>query len=396
MTGPAKRQPWQVFIYVQHLSGVGHMVRSQQIGLALAERHQVSILDGGRVIPFPPALKPVSVPALARCDGDLSPLDDALSLPRAFELRRERLHAMLCQQRPDVILVEHFPFSKWELAVEIDTLLDYARRTNPNIKIIASLRDISLRTTHEAGNEYEKRVLQLLQRHFDGLLVHADPTLCQLGDYFVASTDIKVPVFHTGIVAAEIESLDMKVRRQRIGSGEYLVASAGGGADRAQLLPRVVYAWRQLIAAGTINQHRLLLFSGLEGYPPSLREMIHSEPSIIPMGFDPDFKRWLQGAALSISCAGYNTCADLLTTRTPALLMANPAMSDQAERARLMIARGGAVNVPQANGDADPLASLIRDNLGRGKITHTIRLDGARQSALCIDRWCQASRASSW
>ena len=380
-------RPLRVFIYVQHLSGVGHMVRCQQIGLALAEQHHVLILDGGRAIPFPPPLEPVSVPALVRRSGELVPLDGALDLPQAFELRQQQLQAMLSAQCPDVVLVEHFPFSKWELAEEIQTLAECARQVNPAVKIIASLRDVSLRTRHEARDDYEQRVLQYLQQQFDGLLVHADPKLCQLGDYFSASTQIEVPVFHTGIVAAGVEPLDGETKRRVAGAGEYLVASIGGGADRGQLLLRVVRAWHQLVAAGETGRRRLLLFCGLDGCPPSTAELVESEPSIVMMGFDPDFKRWLLGATLSISCAGYNTCANLLMTRTPALLLPNPAMSDQLERTRLMTDSGVAVGVPTVSESEDRLAALILANLDRAKTTHNIRLDGAGQSARCIERW---------
>jgi predicted glycosyltransferase len=363
------------------------MVRCQQIGLALSERHQVSILDGGRTVPFPPALEPVRVPGLARVSGELRPLDDALSLYEAFVLRREQLQDAISEQCPDVVLVEHFPFSKWELAGEIENLLDYTRQVNPAVKIVASLRDVSLRTRHENSREYEKQVLRWLHRCFDGLLVHADPALNRLSDYFPASADIGIPVFHTGIVAAQVEPLDPQLKRRQVGNDNYVVASAGGGADRGRLLSRVVQAWRELSLTGAISGHRLLLFSGLEGVSHTLGELIASEPSITDMGFDPQFRRWLEGAVLSISCAGYNTCADLLATRTPALLVPNPAMSDQGERARLMAGRETAVIVPSPS-EEEPLLTLIPAHLGRGKTTHTIRLDGAGQSADCIERWC--------
>ncbi len=372
----------KVFIYVQHLSGVGHMIRAQQIGLALARRHRVRILDGGRALPFPQPLQPLAVPALVRRDGCTVPINPSLSLAEAMLLRRRGLAAMLRDYRPDVILVEHYPFSKWELGPEILAMLDRAREVNPAAAVVASLRDVSLRTGQEPADDYENRVLAVLNRSFDGLLVHADPRVCQLQDYFAVSDRITVPVFHTGIVAAPAPP----AQPLPPGLPPWIVASTGGGADRGGLLPRVVAAWQQLQATGGTGRYQLRLFCGLDGLSPQLRETIATDPSMISMGFDPDFGRWLQGAVLSVSCAGYNTCANLLATGTPALLLPNPAMSDQTERARLLAALGIAVQVPQLGDGADPLPELIQQNLVRGRVGHQLRLDGAEQSAAWIER----------
>lgn len=370
-----------VFIYAQHLSGVGHTIRAQQIGLALARRHRVRILDGGRALPVPHPLQPVPVPALVRHGGRTVPLDPSLTLNRALLLRGRRVEAMLRENPPDVILVEHYPFSKWELGPEIIAMLETARQVNPAVTVVASLRDVSLRTGQEPADGYEQRVLALLDQYFDGLLVHADPALCQLQDYFAASAGITIPVFHTGIVAAALP----RPRPPAPGLQPWVVASIGGGVDRGGLLQRVVDAWQELRAVGRIGPHQLRLFSGLEGYPARVLESIAQDSSIVTMGFDPDFGQWLQGAALSVSCAGYNTCANLLVTGTPALLLPNRAMSDQVERARLLAARGVAVQVPEVGEGVDPLPELLLQNLGRGRVRHGIRLDGAGQSA----RWLE-------
>lgn len=371
-----------VFIYVQHLSGVGHMIRAQQIGLALAARHRVRILDGGRPLPFPRALQAVPVPALVRREKRTVPIDSSLTLGQALLLRRRHLAAMLREHRPDVILVEHYPFSKWELGPEIIALLDMARQVNPAVTVAASLRDVCLRTSQEPAEDYEKPVLALLDRYFDALLVHADPALCQLQDYFAASDCIAIPVFHTGIVAAAVAQPGPRPSAVE----PWIVASAGGGADRAGLLTRMVNAWRRLRAQGHTGGYQLRLFCGVDGFPAQVPELAAEDPSIIAMGFDPDFAQWLQGAALSVSCAGYNTCANLLVTGTPALLLPDPAMSDQAERARLLAARGVAVQVPAPDEEGDLLAELVLRNLGRGRVQHGIRLDGAQQSAHALER----------
>ncbi len=382
---PTSVKSLRIFCYVQHLSGVGHMMRMQQIAVALSEQHHVSILDGGRELPFPPAVHRVAVPRITRRDGELVPLDRNLPLAQLMALRQQCLQTMLRESVPDVILVEHFPFSKWELESEIESLLFVAKQRNPALTVIASLRDISPPTRFEALEHYEHRVLSLLSRHFDGLLVHADPTLCTLQQYFPACRRITIPVFHTGIVAdtslphkpARLPALDLP--------GEHAVASIGGGADQARVLSRVTQAWRHLSRENAVGSRSLLLFGGTNESDGTLQRLSSIEDSVFYMGFSPDFRYWLQGASLSVSCAGYNTCANLLVARTPALLIPNKTMSDQQERAHLLESRGVAQCVPPHDSGEDPLLGMIAQCLGGPRSDHDINTDGARQSVHCIE-----------
>jgi len=48
----------RVLLYTQHLSGTGHFVRIFEIARALAERYEVYLIDGGRLIPRHPPHTP--------------------------------------------------------------------------------------------------------------------------------------------------------------------------------------------------------------------------------------------------------------------------------------------------------------------------------------------------
>jgi predicted glycosyltransferase len=376
----------RIFCYAQHLSGVGHIVRTQQIAVALANRHRVAILDGGREVPFPEGPQRVTVARITRRDGDLVSLDTGLSLQQSLASRRARLQQVLEQMVPDAILVEHFPFSKWELKGEVDFLLSSARRLNPDLKAVCSVRDIVPRTRYESAIGYESRVADRLNRQFDALLVHGDPQLCSLGDYFSRTNDIEIPVRHTGIVVPQSAAPGPSRQPSLPVEGGHVVASIGGGADQANLLSRVTRAWRQLVADGVAGPRVLLLFGGLGDHVPGMQAGAETGDRVCSMGFDPAFRYWLQSACLSISCAGYNTCANLLVSGTPALLLPNPKMSDQQERARLLAKRGVARLVPAAETGQDPLPQLIADTIGHAPVKHSLNIDGAGESVRSIEK----------
>lgn len=353
----------------------------QRLGQVLASRHRVTILDGGRALPFPNAVLRLEVPRLARVDGRITPLDSGLSPQAALDQRTAILDAYIAAEPPDAIVVEHYPFSKWELEEEVLRLVSRARHANPAVRVISSLRDISPATRHEAGQAYTRRVLDALHTHFDALLVHADPRLCTLADSFPASSDIRLPVHHTGLVTAGAQAPPPARRQAADLSGGYAVASVGGGSDRAGLAERVTKAWHALRARGALDDMTLLLFGGLDGRAEQEEPAWPATAgSIVPMGFAADFRQWLGGARLSVSCAGYNTCADLLVAGTSALLIPNTFMSDQAARASMLDRRGAATLVPEPEGGEDQLGRMMLSAMRRPRADHGIALDGARRS----------------
>src|SRR5262245_23123344 len=168
-------------------------------GLAAAG-HEVHLVDGGRQVPRTDAasgLRRLTLPRLARADGRLVGVDGAGGDAVVAE-RARRLADAVERIRPDVVLVDHFPFSKWELAPEIATLAGAAR--GHGARVLCSLRDVVRQTAFEdvPRDAYVRRVLALLGAHFDGVLVHADPSFVRLGDHFAG--DLPVPLRHTGFV----------------------------------------------------------------------------------------------------------------------------------------------------------------------------------------------------
>ncbi|NES84659.1 MAG: hypothetical protein F6K10_26440 [Moorea sp. SIO2B7] len=63
-----------------------------------------------------------------------------------------------------------------------------------------------------------------------------------------------------------------------------------------------------------------------------IRDQI-TDKSITIKKFTPNFLEWMQIAALSICQSGYNTCTNILETKTPAILIPDLKMSDQLPRA---------------------------------------------------------------
>ena len=395
MNGNRSRGPrLRILLHAQHLTGVGHFVRMREIARALALQHDVYLVDAGRPVPGVAVTGaiPIELPRIIRNDNRLAPLAGDADIAATLAERRSILCSAISRLRPDVLVVEHYPFSKWELQDEIEAAIVTARTANVRARVLGSVRDIVRQTRHESctGAVYVERVLGALQAGFDALLVHGDPALTQLGDHFPGTGSIRIPVEYTGIVS-EIPrhgQSGAQAINQLTGGSPFVLASVGGGPDAQGLLVQCVHAWRLLMAQDALPGWQVVICTGLASPPGKLRALAAAEGAgrVVVQPFNPDYLAWLETAQLSVSCAGYNTCANLLQLRRRALLVPDAQMSDQPERARFLAARGIATVIDPQQLDARGLATAIRTALAISPPRHDIAMDGAERTRAIIER----------
>lgn len=380
----------RVLCYAQHLSGVGHFVRTHALACGLAQSHDVLLVDGGCPIPrldSQPRLTLLSLPRLYRRAGRVVPLDDNRSLAQVREERIGRLVTAISEARPDVVTIEHYPFSKWELEDEILAAVRAARRVRPTVRVVCSLRDIAPQTSHETvgRREYERRVLDRLAAHFDALVVHTDPRFSRLEDYFAAAERLPIPSLYTGFVCTAGTGAD--TTRGSTVDPPFAVASAGGGSRALPFLRATIEAFERLSAKDELGPMRLVVFAGLFMEASDYDTLRAGTPGglVTVLPYSPEFPTWLRRSEISISQAGYNTCVDLLSARVPAVLVPHAGMSDQAFRAQRMQTSGLAT---LAAGDPPPIDALmdaIRTARSRPRPHHDFCLRGVDETRAALE-----------
>lgn len=386
----------RVLFHTQHLSGVGHFVCAHAIATGLAEAHDVHLVDGGRLVPrAATGVEPrrVRLPRLARTpEGHLLAVEGGSESPERTLARRADLLAKAARAiRPDVVLVEHFPFSKWELDHEIITTLAAARRANPNVRVVCSLRDIAPRTRYEdvTHEEHAERVLGWLEEWFDGLLVHADPAFTRLEEHFPRAPEIPVRLAYTGFVTEPAPAVPEV-------PWPWAVLSSGG-LNATAFLVAAISAFCVVAKSGALGPMRLQVFSGLgagTGDAAALEQAARAGPVDVHE-FSTSFSAWLHGAALSISRAGYNTSAALLRSRVPAVLVPDSRMSDQRPRAQRLVKEGLAVAVEaERERDVDALAAAINAALAAPPPHHSFDLSGVATTRRLVEE--SVMRENSW
>ena len=379
----------RILFYVQHLVGIGHFKRAAAISRAAAARGMgVTLVSGGRA-PVEidlGAAKLMQLPAVHATGDDYATLlvEDG---SQADDVLRRRRAGLVLEEfercRPDILVIELFPFGRRQMKFELLPLLRAARDARPRPVIVSSIRDILVGQSR-AGRADE--VCRHLDTYFDHVLVHADPSLVTLGATFPQENRIKKMVTYTGYVADRIAE-----ESGEDGTNE-VVVSAGGGAVGRRLL-EVASACKPLTA---LRDHIWRLLVGSRGSAGSLASRLGRKDSgVIVEAARSDFPALLSRAAVSVSQGGYNTIVEILRAKTPAVVVpfATGAETEQTIRAELLRKRRLIEVVPEGELSPESLAKAVDSAYRAGPGDADIDLSGADATADLLEAWArQAAR----
>ena len=201
---PARRR---LLFHVQHLLGIGHLMRAGILARALeASGFEVTLVSGGMPVPvFRPAVSRFEqLPPMRAADPGFKQLVDAAggAIGEPFRAeRRRRLLALETGLRPDVVLTELYPLGRWQMRFELEPLLEqvHARRRGPSHPLVASsVRDILVAPDDAARID---SMLARARRWFDLVLVHGDPAFIALDESFPRIRELADLVRYTGYVS---------------------------------------------------------------------------------------------------------------------------------------------------------------------------------------------------
>lgn len=382
----------RVFFYVQHLLGIGHLKRAAAIARALVEAGaEVDFVLGGAPVAgiAPPGARVVQLPPAVASDAQFTNLLDEHGDKVDERWKVKRKQALLDAfeaAKPDIVLLEMYPFGRRQFRFELLPLLDLAAAPFPKPVVAVSVRDILV---DKGRMDRAREAADIINQHVDHVLVHGDPNLTRLDLTFPLAADIAHKLSYTGFVVERPPVIsgtaDAVADRD---DGEILV-SAGGGAVGFPLLAAAIRAKKL-----TRHRHRRWRIVTGANLPAAERAQLDKlaagDPDIAIEGFRNDFARLLAACHLSISQGGYNTVMELIATRCPSVVVpfAEGGESEQTLRARMLVERQVLSMVDPEFLTAGTLAAAIDG--ARPPAELALNLDGARQSATqLIGAWKQ-------
>jgi len=381
-------RPVTALLYVQHLLGIGHLVRAGALARGLeAAGIRVVLVSGGMPVPVLDIGVGVNrfeqLPPVRAADETFKSLVDETgnSVDDAWRARRrERLLAIFHRERPDIVITELYPFGRRQMRFEIEPLLERARtlREQAGLPVIASsVRDILV---PPAKVERTDEIIERVRHYYDLVLTHGDGEVIPFERSFTRAGDIAGITRSTGYVVGPVPA------RQGPGAPGYdeVIVSAGGGAVSEDLLQAAIGAralcdlrervWRVLIG----HNYAEAAFLTCRAAAPTgvLVERARS-----------DFTQLLANCALSISQGGYNTVTEILATgaRAVCLPFAGGRESEQTLRCRLLAERGVLQVVERDVLCAEQVALAVGRALkSQPDQGHMVNMDGAARSAALL------------
>ena len=328
-----------------------------------------------------------------RVEGRVVGLETDAPVASLVEQRIRLLTQAVERIRPDAILVDIYPFSKWEVEEEITRMIAVARRLNARVRVVTSLRDIVPMTLHEVARPglYEAGVLSRLAP-FDAILAHGDPSFARIEDYFDRAADVPLPVHYTGFVAGTPTPL---VKTPEPGS--YAVLSCGGNTASLAFLLNSIEAFRGLRARGALGSMSLFVFPSPDASAADIAALSAAtgDGPFRLCEFTPDFDAWLAGSALSISRCGYNTAVQFLQARVRSVVVPIPDISDQPPRARRLAKLGLATVIEGATPPVDAIATAIEEAMARPPVEHALDFDGVAATRRILEELVAGAGPSS-
>ncbi len=277
----------------------------------------MTVLSGGELpeqLELPPGVELVPLPPLGCADGGLV----SAMTGRSVESRATCARAPSCSTRsaalrPEVLVVELFPFGRKKFAGELVPLLDAAPAW-PGALVVCSLRDILVaRPSDQAA--HDERASLTANALFDAILVHADPGFARLEESFRP----RDAAARAGPLHRLRRPLRHRCRRRRRRTGAASWSRRAAAASAAPLLRAAARRPRQL-ATGVPMRLVAGPFLPDADWRRSCRRTTRRRASS-SCGAVPDLAAELVRARASVSQCGYNTALDLLRARVPALVV---------------------------------------------------------------------------
>ncbi|MDD9800893.1 MAG: glycosyltransferase [Gammaproteobacteria bacterium] len=296
-------------LVVQHLLGSGHLRRAVLLGRALADAGmQVTVASGGMPLAGlnMEGINFVQLPPVRAVDAAFSALVDADGNVVDAAWRAGRLSALLTcfdSARPDLLVLETFPFGRRKMRFELLPLLARAGQAKKKPRIVCSVRDVlQQRKPSRAAESAE-----WANRYFDAVWVHGDEKFIPLRDSFPVD-QLRIAATHTGYLYDDRGAAGGEGE----GEGEVIVSAGGTGAAGRALNAAALAAaeadhektWRILMGGGAAHQ-KWRQHAG--------RARVENNRA--------DFPQLLRNCAVSVSRAGCNTVLDLLSARARAVLV---------------------------------------------------------------------------
>jgi predicted glycosyltransferase len=249
------------------------------------------------------------------------------SFKEISEMREQLIYAAFRGFRPHIVLVDKVPIGiKGELLKSIDWL----KANQPGSKLILGLRDILDDPEHVRKLWERKKFNETLEKYYDSIWVFGSPKIYDMVKEYRFPESIARKLSYCGYIMQSPVLRDRdEVRRELgVGSGKFVLVTAGGGGDGYDLMKTYLKGVRSLSdsAKGDPERavHSVLILGPdmpLHKRERLLQKMNGTTYPVKILDFSTEILNYMNAADLVVSMGGYNTVCEILTLEKPAIVI---------------------------------------------------------------------------
>jgi len=337
---------YNILMYSHDTYGLGHIRRTMAIANHLrGPNTNILILTGSPIagrFSFPEHVDFVRIPGMIKKkNNEYCSLSIRIDAKHALKIRTDIIKATAKTFQPDLFIVDKEPLG---LKREVLPTLKWLKKSLPATTTVLGLRDI----LDEAGiirKDWRKKgVYRYLEMLYDEIWVYGEQKIYNPIEQYQIPPQIDGKVVFTGYISRKKTDAAnrAKIRKQfRIFDDDtFILVTTGGGGDGSEILENFLSLHDEYPEP---LPYKSVIITG-PFMPRQKREEFRIRADrcgIKLLPFHPRLEELINAADLVVTMGGYNTLCEILTQRTPALVVPRESPRlEQLIRAECLHARG--------------------------------------------------------
>ncbi len=317
---------YNILMYSHDTYGLGHIRRTMAIANHLRDANtNVLILTGSPIagrFHFSQHVDFVRIPGMIKnTNDDYQSLSIRIDPQKALSIRTNIILATAKTFHPHLFIVDKEPLG---LKREVLPTLEWLKEASPSTMTVLGLRDILDDAQVIQQDWQEKNVYSYLECLYDEIWVYGNKAIYDPVEMYKIPDTINNRVQYTGYIPRKTLSVRAKLnarKRYRIMDDDtFVLVTTGGGGDGLEVIDQYL-AMHDYYP--TSLPFKSIIITG-PFMPKKVRERFAKRAKkfgIKTLPFHPRMEELISAADLVISMGGYNTICEILTQRTPALII---------------------------------------------------------------------------
>ncbi|MEE9315417.1 MAG: glycosyltransferase [Rhizobiaceae bacterium] len=310
----------RILMYSHDTFGLGHLRRCRAIAHALVEEFKgltVLIISGSQIagaFGFKARVDFVKIPSVIKLySGDYTSIGDHIDIDEILAMREGLIMETAVLFDPDIFIVDKEPMG---LRGEVEKTLIALQMKG--CKTVLGLRDV-MDSPELLEEEWTKKgVIEKIANLYDDVWIYGPESFWNPLQGLNVPDRVSEKIFYSGFLEREIPSQESTNQHQL--PDDYILVTAGGGGDGADLMSMVLAARehdRNLV-------YPLVLVPG-PFMKNELREDIHRRAanlaSVTVIDFDNALESIMNNATAVVGMCGYNTFCEIISFDKPTLFV---------------------------------------------------------------------------